>query len=66
MRPEADLRNYRRSHPWDGELRLLRCDSVAKLEDYRTRGEMVAILTRLQGRRDGLRVAVARDADLQP
>jgi hypothetical protein len=56
MRPEEDLRDYRRSHPWDGELRLFRCDSVAKLEDYRARGEMVAILTRLQRRRDRLRV----------
>ena len=36
MRPEEDLRDYRRSHPWDDEFRLFRSDTVAKLEDYRT------------------------------
>ena len=55
MRPEEDLRDYRRSHPWDGEFRLFRSDTVAKLEDYRAPGEMVAILARLQRRRSGLR-----------
>ena len=56
MRPEEDLREYRRFHPWDGEFRLFRSDFVVKLEDYRAPGEVVAILTRLQRRRDGLRV----------
>jgi hypothetical protein len=52
MRPEEDLRDYRCSHPWDGELRLFRSDTVAKLEDYRTQGEMAAVLARLRLRRD--------------
>lgn len=51
MRPEEDLRDYRRSHPWDGELRLFRSASVTKLEDYRTQGETAAVLARLQARR---------------
>ena len=36
MRPEEDLRDYRRSHPWDGEFRLFRSAAVAKLEDCRS------------------------------
>jgi hypothetical protein len=35
MRPEEDLREYRRRVPWRGEYRLFRSPSVVKLEDYR-------------------------------
>jgi hypothetical protein len=56
MRPEEDLRDYRRAHPWEGEFRLFRSSAVVKLEDYRAPGEMAAILVRMQRRRDGFRL----------
>jgi hypothetical protein len=52
MRPEEDLREYRRSHPWDGEFRLFRSDTVVKLEDYRALGDVTAVLARLRLRHD--------------
>jgi hypothetical protein len=52
MRPDEDLRDYRLTHPWDGELRLFRSDAVVKLEDYRTQGETIAVLARSRLRRD--------------
>lgn len=48
MRPEEDLREYRRRVPWRGEYRLFRSPTVVKLEDYRQPADTCRVVTRLQ------------------
>jgi hypothetical protein len=35
MRPEEDLREYRRRVPWNGEYRYFRSENVACMEHFR-------------------------------